>query len=80
MDRNPLFAQESACSTDKLFPQTHFDGILEGGQPYPGLVHCGRPLYGAQNYALLGRVVSHFDDPFSVARSMAVLSGVDGCS
>ena len=33
MDGKPPLAHDSACSTEKLLPQSHFDGRFDGVQP-----------------------------------------------
>ena len=56
------------CSTERLFPQAHFDGISEGDQPWKA------PLWRAKLCSVRGRAVNQVDDPFSVAKLTALRS------
>ena len=50
---NPPLAQDMVCSTEKLFPHAHVDGMFAGVQPYiEGLRYLEKHLCGGQNYAL----------------------------
>ena len=75
MDGNPPFAHDSACSTEKLLPQAHFDGVSEGDQPYlRASASWKAPLWRAKPCSVRGRAVNQVEDPFSVAKSMALCS------
>ena len=75
MDGNPPFAQDSACSTERLFPQAHFDGISEGAQLYlRASASWKAPLWRAKPCSARGRAVNQVEDPFSVAKSAALRS------
>ena len=68
-------AHESACSTVKLLPQSHFDGSLDGGQPYCRANASRKAdLCREKPCSVRGRTVSHVQAPFSFARSAALCS------
>ena len=72
---NPPIAHDSACSTERLFPQAHFDGISESDQPHlRASVSWKAPLWRTKPCSVRGRAVNQVDDPFSVAKLTALRS------
>ena len=71
----PPLAQESACSTVKLLPHSHFRGCLDGVQPYRRASASWKgDVCKEKPWSLRGRTVSQVEAPFSLARSIALCS------
>ena len=71
----PPLAQESACSTVKLLPHSHFRGCLDGFQPYHGTSASWKAdVCKEKSWSLRGRTVSQVEAPFSLEKSIALCS------
>ena len=72
MEGKPPLAYESARSTVKLLPQSHFDGRFEGDHPYRRAMALWKAaLCNEKPCSLRGRAVSQVEAPFSLASSTA---------
>ena len=75
---NPPLRHERACSTVKEDPHSQWRGMLEGVHPYmyfSARASLNAPLCRQKPNSSMGKEVSQFDAPFSLASSMAFLPG-----
>ena len=63
---NPPIGLERACSTEKLVPQAHVEGISAGCQPYlRAMASLKAPLWRVRPNSSSGRIVSQLEAPLS---------------
>ena len=74
----PPLGHERTCSTVNEEPHTQWRGMLEGNQPYRSArASLNAPLCKQKPNSSMGREVSQFEAPFSLASSMARLLEVE---
>ena len=70
----PPLGQERTCSTVKVDPQSHDKGIHDGVHPYLSAnASVKAPLCREKPNSSIGKAVSQFEAPLSLARSIALL-------
>ena len=68
----PPFGQDRECSTVKLEPQGHMEGVCSGCQPYlSAMASLSAPLWKVSPNSSRGRAVSQLEAPISCCKSMA---------